>query len=259
MARGTAGSGAARVMLSALFAVAYSAWALEAVLDGGVSPLWGYASELAARSEPYGHVFASSDRVAGVLAIAVGLLWLVRRPPARVAAAGFVVWGAATVADSIARLPHVEVTPDRLGWRPGPLQWPGPDGGAGAAAPGVTDLSHVPSAGTVHAIASSVAQMGLVVTVIGLALAVPAMRRGAGGVLTGAALLFAVMTIITATLFEMVGVNLILGLWQRLCLAAASAAVVVAAVADVRGGRDATGGGGARRGRRPARPHRRRR
>ncbi|MDO4609832.1 DUF998 domain-containing protein [Corynebacterium sp.] len=256
MATGTAGSGAARITLSAVFAAAYSAWALEAVLDDGVSPLWGYASELAARSEPYGHVFAASDRVAGVIAVVVGLLWLVRRPPARVAAAGFVVWGAATVADSIARLPHVEVTPDRLGWRPGPGDGAAP-GAAGAA--GAMESAQAGLTGTVHAIASSVAQMGLVVAVVGLALAVPAMRRGAGGALTGAALLFAVLTSITATLFEMVGVNLILGLWQRLCLAAASAAVVVAAVADVRGGRDATGGGDARRGRRPARPHRRRR
>ncbi|WP_448852850.1 DUF998 domain-containing protein [Corynebacterium sp. 335C] len=226
-----------RAVLALLFAAAYSAWVLEAVLDDGVSTVWGFVSELAARSERHGAFFAGADRLAGVLAVALAVAWAVRRPPARIAAAGLGVWGAATVVDSVARMPVVEVTPMRLGLRPGPAA------DAATALAGAHGGLFGAAAGDVHAVTSSVAQVGLVVTLVGLMIAVPGLRRGDGRVLAWAALAMAAMTIVTSSLYELAGFNLMLGLWQRAGLLLAVAVVAAAGVADLRARRVAPAAG----------------
>ncbi|MCZ4512484.1 DUF998 domain-containing protein [Streptomyces sp. ActVer] len=93
--------------LLALGALTYTAWALEAVLPTDLTPTHTYVSELAARNQPYGTLFRTTDLLAGVLVFAAGLLASLRPPsPGRWTKAGWaglVLFGTATAVDS--RLP----------------------------------------------------------------------------------------------------------------------------------------------------------
>jgi hypothetical protein len=93
--------------LLALAALAYSAWALEAVLDTGLPPAHTYVSELAATDQPYGALFRTTDLAAGLL-VCAAVLAAPRTGPrgspgARAGRAGLLLFGAATAIDS--RLP----------------------------------------------------------------------------------------------------------------------------------------------------------
>ncbi|QQM43769.1 DUF998 domain-containing protein [Streptomyces liliifuscus] len=94
-------------VLLALGALTYTAWALEVVLATDLAPAHTYVSELAARNQPHGTLFRTTDLLAGTLAGAAGLLELLRLPsPGRWTRAGWaalVLFGAATAVDS--RLP----------------------------------------------------------------------------------------------------------------------------------------------------------
>lgn len=62
--------------LAAVAGVAYGAWALGFVLNPRLDAVNGYVSELSASDQPFHHVFAGGDLVAGALAIAVAAIVL---------------------------------------------------------------------------------------------------------------------------------------------------------------------------------------
>lgn len=62
------------IALAVVAAVVYSGWALEWFLPNGVDPLRSYASELAARTEPHGDVFARLDTMSGTLLVVLGAM-----------------------------------------------------------------------------------------------------------------------------------------------------------------------------------------
>ncbi|WJZ00937.1 hypothetical protein CHAN_11755 [Corynebacterium hansenii] len=192
------------IALAAVVAVIYSGWMMEAFLPNGVDPLMSFASELAARTEPHGDLFARLDTVSGTLLVVLGALsaaltwrggvtWGSAAVPA-----GFWVWGAATIADSIFRMPTVTTV------------------GPGASAT-LTDAEKTDV--LVHSICSSTAAVGMALVGVGLWLLG---RRVLAGVFL--ALLAAVA--VTSGLNEFGGPNLWLGLWQRLSLAVGVVAIV---------------------------------
>ncbi|PBC55514.1 DUF998 domain-containing protein [Rhodococcus sp. ACPA1] len=98
-----------RVAVAALLilgAVGYASWLLEFVLDTGIDPLRGFASELAAADQPYGFWFRSGDLLTGCIVAVAGVLGLSRYSQGWVTAVGWIaliVFALATIADS--RLP----------------------------------------------------------------------------------------------------------------------------------------------------------
>lgn len=64
----------ASAALLALGALAYTAWALEAVLRTGLDPVRTYVSELAASDQPFGTFFRATDLVSGALVLAGAVL-----------------------------------------------------------------------------------------------------------------------------------------------------------------------------------------
>ncbi|MFD5868884.1 DUF998 domain-containing protein [Corynebacterium sp. NPDC060344] len=178
----------------------YSGWVLEWFLPNGVDPLRSYASELAARTEPHGDLFARLDTVSGTLLAVIGLViaavWRRLLVPA-----GLVLWGGATVADSIFRMPTVTTV-----------------GPGASAALSEADKSAV----LAHSICSSTAAAGM--ALVGVGLWVLGRR-----VLAAVFLVLLAAVAVTSGLHEIGGPNLWLGLWQRLSLAVAAVAVVVAA------------------------------
>jgi hypothetical protein len=67
--------------LAAVAGLAYGAWVLGFVLNPRLDAVNGYVSELSASDQPFHHVFAGGDLVAGALAIAVAVIAL--RPRVR--------------------------------------------------------------------------------------------------------------------------------------------------------------------------------
>jgi len=203
---------AAVIALAIVAAAVYSGWVLEWFLPNGVDPLRSYASELAARTEPHGDLFARLDTVSGTLlaVLGVALAVLARRAGGVrdfAAPAGLVLWGGATVADSIFRMPTVTTV--------------GP--GASAA---LTEAEK--SAVLVHSLCSSTAAVGMALVGAGLWLIA---RGRAGRMLAGVFLALLAMVAVTSGLHEVGGPNLWLGLWQRLSLAVAAVVVVAVSVA----------------------------
>ncbi|MFF9064703.1 DUF998 domain-containing protein [Streptomyces sp. NPDC014891] len=64
----------ASAALLALGALAYTAWALEALLRTGLDPVRTYVSELAASDQPFGTSFRAADLLAGALVLAGAVL-----------------------------------------------------------------------------------------------------------------------------------------------------------------------------------------
>lgn len=203
------------IALAIVAAAVYSGWVLEWFLPNGVDPLRSYASELAARTEPHGDLFARLDTVSGTLlaVLGVALAVLARRASGVrdfAAPAGLVLWGGATVADSIFRMPTVTTV--------------GP--GASVA---LTEAEK--AAVTAHSICSSTAAVGMALVGLGLWWAG---RRVLAAVFLA---LLAAVAVTTSGLHEIGGPNLWLGLWQRLSLAVAAVAVVVVVTVAVAAGR----------------------
>ncbi|MER5885166.1 DUF998 domain-containing protein [Streptomyces sp. NPDC001941] len=146
-------------LLTALGALAYTAWVLEVVAGTGLDPVQTYVSELAAADQPLGGLFRATDLAAGLLVLA-GAVWalavLDRRPWSVAGWAGLALFGAATAADS--RLPlscKPTVDPE-------------------CAARETAGL--VPATHTAHAVSSSLAITGALVGIV--ALTVAARRYG---------------------------------------------------------------------------------
>ncbi|MFC0446562.1 DUF998 domain-containing protein [Rhodococcus jostii] len=98
-----------RVAVAALLilgAVGYASWPLEFVLDTGIDPLRGFASELAAADQPYGIWFRTGDLLTGCIVAVAGVLGLSRYSHGWITTVGWIaliVFALATIADS--RLP----------------------------------------------------------------------------------------------------------------------------------------------------------
>ncbi|MFC0005944.1 DUF998 domain-containing protein [Micromonospora siamensis] len=211
----------------AVAAVLYASWLLGPLLNPALGLTTGYASELAARDQPYHLVFGLGDVLTGLLAATAGVLLAVRRAP-RVAWWGLAVFGVATVFDggftSMDCSPTREARCDRLE-RVGGLSW-----------------RH-----ELHTVSSALAVAGGVVSLIALVavLRAPVWRRV--GVVLALVLLVGTVT----TLLEVAGPDGALGAWQRvqlvglsgwLLLAAAVAARPDAVTGDGRTGSGRSGG-----------------
>ncbi|WP_328496726.1 DUF998 domain-containing protein [Streptomyces sp. NBC_00414] len=140
----------AAATLLALGALAYSAWALEAVITTGLHPAHTYVSELAATDQPYGILFRTTDLLAGTLVAAAALPALRTRPgegpAARTGRAALLLFGVATAVDS--RLP-LSCTPT---------------GDPGCAARETAGL--VPWTHSAHTLTSTIALCGILVAMV---------------------------------------------------------------------------------------------
>ncbi|MFI6167785.1 DUF998 domain-containing protein [Nocardia sp. NPDC051052] len=82
--------------------VCYSSWVLEFVLKIDVDPVNSFLSELDAEGKPYRAVFATADKIVGVLLIPAAIGGLLLFPRRRFTTIGWVAlfcFGAATIAD----------------------------------------------------------------------------------------------------------------------------------------------------------------
>ncbi|WP_326760962.1 DUF998 domain-containing protein [Streptomyces phaeochromogenes] len=140
--------------LLGLGALTYSAWALEAVLTTDLAPAHTYVSELAARNQPHGSLFRTTDLLAGTLVWAAGLLASLRPPfPGRWTRAGWValvLFGTATAVDS--RLP-LSCAPT-----------------ADPACAAQERAGLLPLAHSAHSVSSTVALCGILVAMVALTL-----------------------------------------------------------------------------------------
>ncbi|MFG2768841.1 DUF998 domain-containing protein [Streptomyces sp. NPDC048350] len=211
---------AARVtaVLLVLGALAYTAWALEAVVRTGLDPVRTYVSELAATDQPLGGLFRATDLTAGLLVLAAAateLLATRRQPtdsgrahprprPRRLVLVGWfalALFGAATAVDS--RLPLSCA----------------PTADPACAAREASGL--VPATHTAHAASSGLAMAGALAAMIALTLAArryriwrPLSRTGA--VLVALELAATVWTLAAVAAFETGGGTWALGVGQRL-------------------------------------------
>ncbi|MFF5936499.1 DUF998 domain-containing protein [Streptomyces sp. NPDC012508] len=207
---------AARVtaVLLVLGALAYTAWALEAVVRTGLDPVRTYVSELAATDQPLGGLFRATDLTAGLLVLAAAttaLLATRRQPtdsgrprPRRLVLVGWfalALFGAATAVDS--RLPLSCA----------------PTADPACAAREASGL--VPGTHTAHAASSGLAMAGALAAMIALTLAArryriwrPLSRTGA--VLVALELAATVWTLTAVAAFETGGGTWALGVGQRL-------------------------------------------
>ncbi|MGW5732206.1 MULTISPECIES: DUF998 domain-containing protein [Streptomyces] len=197
-------AGAVSALLT-LGAVAYSAWLLEAFLGTGLSPLSSYVSELAARDQPFGTLFRTTDLIAGllVLAGAVGaLLWLPRRWSTVVGWAGLALFGAATAVDS------------RLAMSCAPT--------ADAACAARERAELLPATHAAHVVSSGVAMTGALVGLVALTFAarrhglLPSLAKPAGMLLVLLELAATVWTLASIAAFDAGYGTWALGLGQRL-------------------------------------------
>ncbi|MFG2901429.1 DUF998 domain-containing protein [Streptomyces zaomyceticus] len=210
----------ASAALTALGALAYTAWVLEVLVRTGLDPVRTYVSELAAEDQPLGTFFRATDLVAGTLILAGAVTGLLgtglpreggrssgpRRPASREpwALAGRIalaVFGAATVADS--RLPlSCAATAD-------------------PACAARESAGLVPATHTAHAFSSGLAMTAALVALV--ALTVAARRRGdrsplarTGPALVAAELAATVWTLAAVAAFEAGNGTWALGAGQRL-------------------------------------------
>ncbi|MEU2003663.1 DUF998 domain-containing protein [Rhodococcus sp. NPDC019627] len=200
-----------RVAVAALLivgAVAYSSWLLEFVVDTEIDPLRGFASELAATDQRHGTLFRTGDLVAGCTVAVAGVLGLWRYSQGWATAIGWFalcVFGVATALDS--RMPmSCAVTSDPLC--------------AAREDSGQLPLSH-----ELHAVTSTSASTGGVVSALAFALAACLYGWPRWLTLTGAAV-SAVVVVGTAWTLAAAAIrgehDLWLGLGQRVQLLAFS-------------------------------------
>ncbi|MEU7006184.1 DUF998 domain-containing protein [Streptomyces sp. NPDC046332] len=207
---------AARVtaVLLVLGALAYTAWALEAVVRTGLDPVRTYVSELAATDQPLGGLFRATDLTAGLLVLAAAATALAatrRQPtdsdrprPRRLVLLGWsalALFGAATAVDS--RLPLSCA----------------PTADSACAAREASGL--VPVAHTAHAASSGLAMAGALAAMIALTLAARRYRiwrplGRTGAVLVALELAATVWTLAAVAAFETGGGTWALGVGQRL-------------------------------------------
>ncbi|MFF5175527.1 DUF998 domain-containing protein [Micromonospora sp. NPDC000089] len=206
---------AVRALATAAFALAallYASWLLGPVLNPPLGLTNGYASELAARDQPWHLLFGLGDVVAGALTVVAGLFLARRaRGATRLAWLAAVVFGAATVFDggltSMDCSPSTDPRCARLE-QLGGLSW-----------------RH-----EAHSISSAAAVAGGVVSMIAL---LPALR--AAGLRRWAIAVLVLLLIGTAiTLWEAVHPDDALGACQRVQLVGLSGWLLLAAAVAAR-------------------------
>ncbi|SCL39483.1 Protein of unknown function [Micromonospora rhizosphaerae] len=201
--------GAARALPAValgLAAVLYASWLLGPLLNPSLGLLDGYASELAARDQPYHLVFRLADLVTGVLAAATGVA-LARRARGWLRRAwwGLIAFGVMTGLDgTVTSLDCATTTDVRCGR--------------------LEELGELSLRHAAHKFTSSLAIAGVVLSLLALLAAL----RGARfrwGLLVAAVLLVGT----AGTMAEAVRPDALLGAWQRVQLLGVSGWLLLAA------------------------------
>ncbi|MFD4357225.1 DUF998 domain-containing protein [Nocardia sp. NPDC058518] len=112
-ARHTRGYSLLIALAIAIAGLCYSSWLLEFALPIDTDPVNDFLSELDAEGKPYREVFATADKVAGLLLIPAalgGLLVFQRRRLTTIGWAALLCFGASTIADAL--LPLHDCAPD---------------------------------------------------------------------------------------------------------------------------------------------------
>ncbi|WP_446216704.1 DUF998 domain-containing protein [Micromonospora sp. IBHARD004] len=196
-----------------LAGVLYASWLIGPLLNPAFGLLDGYASELAARDQPYHLVFGLGDLVVGALASAAGVA-LARRDRGwpRRAWWGLVVFGVATVLDGT--VSSMDCAPS-----------------ADARCARLAELGALSWRHQGHSVSSSVAVAGGVVSLVALVVA----RRGRGASFRWGLAVAVVLLVGTAgTLAELAHPDAALGAWQRVQLLGLSGWLVHAGVVAAR-------------------------
>ncbi|MEV0153196.1 DUF998 domain-containing protein [Micromonospora sp. NPDC050686] len=193
-------------------AVLYSSWLLGPLLNPALGLTHGYASELAARDQPYHLVFGLGDALTGLLAAATGVALALRaRGVTRTAWLGLAVFGVATALDggltSMDCAPTTDARCARLE-RLGSLSW-----------------RH-----EAHTISSALAVAGGLVSLVAIlaVLRAPAWRRW--GIAVAVVLLVGTVTTLLESAYPDGG----LGGWQRVQLVGLAGWLLLAAAVAAR-------------------------
>lgn len=174
------------LVLFAVAAILYCGLPLEAAMGFPLNPANSYQSELAARDQPFGLVFRLGDATAALLVLAGTLLILRRfvlRGLGRASAAGLMVFGVGTIADTTFSMECASSASSVC---------------ARADALGQLDLPH-----QIHTVTSVVALAGVIVSLLLIAILIlrtpPGARpRGGAIVLVGAVLIVLASAAISA-------------------------------------------------------------
>ncbi|SCG58159.1 DUF998 domain-containing protein [Micromonospora inositola] len=196
-----------------LAGVIYASWLIGPLLNPAFGLLDGYASELAARDQPYHLVFGLGDLVVGALASATGVaLARQARGWPRWAWWGLVAFGVATALDGTVSSMDCAPTADGRCAR-------------------LAELGELSWRHQGHSVSSSVAIAGGIASLLALLMA----RRGRGASLRWGLAVAAVLLVGTAaTLVEVAHPDLALGAWQRVQLLGLSGWLVYAGVVATR-------------------------
>ncbi|MFG3600894.1 DUF998 domain-containing protein [Micromonospora chersina] len=181
----------------ALAGVLYSSWLIGPLLNPAFGLLDGYASELAARDQPYHLVFGLGDLVVGALASATGLA-LVRRARGwpRRAWWGLVAFGVATALDGT--VSSMDCAPS-----------------ADARCARLAELGELSWRDQGHSVSSAVAIAAALASLFALLVS----RRGRRASFRWGLAVAAVLLVGTAgTLVEVIRPDAALGAWQRVQL-----------------------------------------
>ncbi|MBY8873444.1 DUF998 domain-containing protein [Micromonospora sp. PLK6-60] len=195
-----------------LAAVLYSSWLLGPLLNPALGLANGYASELAARDQPYHLVFGLGDALTGLLALGVGVALAGRvRGVARIAWLGLAVFGVATALDGgLTSMDCAPTTDDRCARleRLGVLSW-----------------RH-----EAHTVSSALAVAGGVVSLVAILAVLRAPRWRRWGIAVAVVLLVGTV----ATLLESAYPDGGLGAWQRVQLVGLSGWLLLAGAVAAR-------------------------
>jgi hypothetical protein len=194
----------------AVSAVLYASWLLAPLLNPEMDTIGGYASELAARDQPYHLVFGLADTATGLL-VALASVALARdaRGWARTGWLGAALFGVATALDgwvaSLDCAPSIDAQCARL-----------------------ERLGELSVRHEAHSVSSSLAIAGAVLSVVALLRALRGPARGwfRWGLLPAAVLLAGT----GGTLLEAVRPDMVLGVWQRVQLVGLSGWLAFTAV-----------------------------
>lgn len=116
--RYTRGGAAPIAVAIAVAALCYSSWVLAFVLPIDTDPVNDFLSELDAEGKPYRAVFATADKLAGLLLIAAAVAALLVLPRRRLTCLGWLAllcFGAATIADTLLPLRDCDPTDSACG------------------------------------------------------------------------------------------------------------------------------------------------
>ncbi|WP_319460823.1 DUF998 domain-containing protein [Micromonospora sp. RTP1Z1] len=197
------------VVALGLAGVLYASWLIGPLLNPAFGLFDGYASELAARDQPYHLVFGLSDLVVGALASATGVA-LARRARgwARWAWWGLIAFGVATALDGT--VSSMDCAPT-----------------TGGRCARLAELGELSWRHQGHSVSSSVALAGGVVSLLALLVA----QRGRGAPFRWGLAVAAVLLVGTAgTLVDVAHPDVAPGVWQRVQLLGLSGWLVYAGV-----------------------------